>query len=214
MDCFQCTWTSDLSDHGTALEKSSVALLLVDVISDFQFEGGVTLGTRAVAAARRLARLKSRLSAVGVPTIYANDNFGRWRSQFSEEVQHCSRVSTHAREIVSELRPAPSDYFVLKPKHSGFYQTCLDLLLHEMGAETLILAGFATDSCVSFTAYDAHQRGYSLVVVADGCAALTNERHAHALSAMRKNLRARTPLASSVYASRRADKLVVSVKGR
>jgi nicotinamidase-related amidase len=198
---------------GVAIERASVALLLIDVINDFQFPGGSRLGPRAVIAARKLARLKARLSQVGVPIIYANDNFGRWRSQFSEEVQHCARASTHARDIVNELAPAPNDYFVLKPKHSGFHQTCLELLLREMQVETLIVGGFSTDSCVSFTAYDAHQRGFSLLVLSDGCAAMTAARHANALSALRNNTTARTPVSSAVYVSRRAEKLVVSVRG-
>jgi nicotinamidase-related amidase len=189
-----------------------VALLLIDVINDFQFPGSSRLAPRAVIAARKLARLKARLSQVGVPTIYVNDNFGRWRSQFWEEVQHCARASSHARDIVNALAPGPNDYFVLKPKHSGFHQTCLELLLREMQAKTLIIGGYSTDSCVSFTAYDAHQRDFSLLVLSDGCAAVTAARHANALAALRNNTTARTPSTSSVYVSRRAGTLVASLR--
>jgi len=64
---------------------------------------------------------------------------------------HCIDDDTRGRPIVELLKPRPEDYFVLKPKQSGFYSTTLDLLLKHLGAHTLIIGGFTGDICVLFT---------------------------------------------------------------
>src|SRR5436305_9486166 len=70
--------------HGNAPDTHPVALLLIDVINDLEFDGGEKLLAPALAAARRIAALSARARRAGVPVIYANDNFGRWRSDFRE----------------------------------------------------------------------------------------------------------------------------------
>jgi len=131
---------SDL--HGNAPDNSAVALLLVDVINDFEFPGGAELLRHALPAAKRIAALKNRCRRAGIPAIYINDNFGKWRSDFKSLVSHCLKDKTRGQKIVELLKPERDDYFVLKPKHSGFYSTTLDLLLQYLGTETLILTGF------------------------------------------------------------------------
>ena len=96
--------------------------------------------------------------------IYANDNFGRWRSDFTSQIQHCLEAHSRGRPVVELLRPDPDDYFVLKPRHSGFYCTALDALLDDLGVQTVILTGFATNICVLFTANDAYLRDLHVVV--------------------------------------------------
>ena len=153
--------SSDL--HGNAPDNSPVALLLIDVINDFEFdEGAEDLFRFALPAAKRIAKLKARATEAGVPSIYVNDNFGKWRSDFRALVGHCIDDDTRGRPIAELLKPTDEDYFVLKPKQSGFYLTTLDLLLQHLGARTLILAGFSTDICVLFTASDAHLRDYDM----------------------------------------------------
>jgi nicotinamidase-related amidase len=88
------------------------------------------------------------------------------------------------------LAPDEQDYFVLKPKHSAFYSTTLELLLRALGTHTLILCGFATNICVLFTANDAYLRDLRLVVPADCVAANTAEESAAALAQMAKVLKA------------------------
>src|SRR5688572_22751821 len=141
---------SDL--HGNAPDKSDVALLLIDVINDLEFEDGAKLLEHALPAAKRIAALKRRCRAAGVPVVYVNDNFGRWRSDFNAQVLHCLEDGVRGRPIAELLRPDDEDYFVLKPKHSGFFSTTLDLLLEYLEVRKLILAGFAGNICVLFTA--------------------------------------------------------------
>lgn len=156
---------SDL--HGNAPDKSPVALLLVDVINDFEFEGGEQLLRHALPAAKRIAALKKRCRRSDIPAIYVNDNFGKWRSDFKRLVSHCLKDKVRGQKVVELLKPARDDYFVMKAKHSGFYSTTLDLLLKYLGAETLILTGFTGDICILFTANDAYIRDYRLVIPGD-----------------------------------------------
>jgi nicotinamidase-related amidase len=176
--------------HGSAPDKSAVALLLIDVINDFDFPEADQLLRFAAPMAHRLAELKRRAGDEGVPTIYANDNFGRWRSDFSAQVEHCLRPQARGREIVELLRPTANDYFVLKPKHSGFFSTTLDLLLLYLGVETVVLAGLAANICVLFTANDAYMRDYRLFIPSDCVASNTAEDNAYALEQMRMVLKA------------------------
>ncbi|MGQ0761139.1 MAG: cysteine hydrolase family protein [Acidobacteriota bacterium] len=179
---------SDL--HGNAPDRSPVALLLIDVINDLEFEGGEKLLRHALPAAKRIAALKKRCEDAGIPAIYVNDNFGKWRSDFKKLILHCLDDNTRGREIVELLKLADDDYFVLKPKHSGFYSTTLDLLLKHLGAETLILAGFTADICILFTANDAYMRDYRLVIPADCVASQDETENQRALKFMERVLKA------------------------
>ena len=179
---------SDL--HGNAPDNSPVALLLIDVINDLEFEGGEELLRHALPTARRIATFNQRCKAAGIPAIYVNDNFGKWRSDFKKLVSHCVDDNTRGREIVELLKPERDDYFVLKPKHSGFYSTTLDLLLKHLGAETLILAGFTADICILFTANDAYMRDYHLMIPADCVASQEEAENQRALKFMERVLKA------------------------
>lgn len=187
---------SDL--HGNAPDNSPVALLLIDVINDLEFEGGEKLFRYALPAARRIAAFKKRCADAGIPAIYVNDNFGKWQSDFKKLVSHCLDDDPRGREIVELLKPADDDYFVLKPKHSGFYSTTLDLLLKHLGADTLILAGFTADICILFTANDAYMRDYRLVIPADCVASQDETENQRALKFMERVLKADIPLSEKV----------------
>jgi nicotinamidase-related amidase len=176
--------------HGNAPDESEIALVLVDVINDLEFEGGEKLFRHALPAAKNIAQLKERARSAGVPVIYANDNFGRWRSDFKRIVSHCLDEEVRGTPIAKLLAPDEDDYFVLKPKRSGFFSTTLDLLLEYLGARTLILVGFAGNNCVLFTANDAYMRDYQLIVPADCTASIKAEDNENALHQMQQVLKA------------------------
>ena len=176
--------------HGNAPDKAEVALLLIDVINDLEYPEGDQMLPHARHMAARLAVLKKRAKAAGVPVIYANDNFGRWRSDFSAQVEHCLRDGVRGQPVVEMLRPDEDDYFVLKPKHSGFYSTTLDLLLKYLQAKTLILTGIAGNNCVLFTANDAYMRDFRLLVPSDCVASNSDQENRVALEQMRQVLKA------------------------
>src|SRR4051794_32332735 len=127
--------------HGSVPDKAGTALLLIDVINELDFPEGEQMLPAATAMARSLAAFKERARAAGIPAIYVNDNFGRWQSDFLKLVERCMGDECPGREIVKLLRPCEDDYTVLKPKHSGFYSSTLDVLLDYLGATSLIITG-------------------------------------------------------------------------
>jgi nicotinamidase-related amidase len=159
--------------HGNVPDKAEVALLLIDVINDLEFSDGEALLRHALPMAEKLAELKRRAKAEKVPVVYVNDNFGRWQSDFKKILAHCLDSDVRGRPVAEMLKPEEDDYFVLKPKHSGFFSTTLDILLDYLGVKTLILTGLTGDICVLFTAHDAYMRDFNLVIPSD-CVASTD----------------------------------------
>jgi nicotinamidase-related amidase len=192
--------SSDL--HGSAPDKSPVALLLIDWINDLEFDGGEKLLPAALQAARATATLRRRAKQAGVPVIYCNDNFGKWRSDFRSLLEHVLHDEVRGRAVGELLAPDEDDYFVLKPKHSGFHSTTLEVLLGHLGARTLILTGIAGNFCVLFTAHDAYMRDFELVVPRDCLASETEAENRHALEHMAKACKADTCPAAAIDLAR------------
>jgi len=174
----------------TSNSRGKRALILVDFINLFDFEHSEKLAARAVAAAKRTAALKKRVRAEGVACIYANDNFGHWRSEFSRLVEQCVAAEGPPREIARLLQPDREDYSILKPRHSAFYETPLAFLLEELEVDSLILTGLSPDMCVFATAQDAYVRKYKLWIPSDCVAADTAEHEREALEHMQRTLKA------------------------
>jgi nicotinamidase-related amidase len=173
-----------------APDKSDTALLLIDVVNDLEFDGGEQLLTHALPMAASLARLKRRAKTAGVPAIYVNDNFGRWRSDFTRLVQYCLKNDVRGRPIVAQLAPEEDDYFILKPKHSAFFHTNLDVLLNYLGVCRVVLTGIAGDICVLFSANDAYMRDLLVFVPSDCVASEDAAENALVLKLMQRVLKA------------------------
>jgi nicotinamidase-related amidase len=176
--------------QGNAPEPSAIALLLIDVINDFEFIDGEELFARTLPIAGNIARLKQRAKQAGVPVIYVNDNFGKWQSDFRKLLDHCLNDNVRGKPVVEQLKPEEDDYFVLKPKYSGFHSTTLTTLLNYLKVKRLILAGITADICVLFTANDAYMRDYELLVPADCVASVKAEENRQALEYMQRVLKA------------------------
>lgn len=159
----------------SAPHKSKIALLIIDMISDFEFEDGQRLLRNALRAAHNILRLKERARAARIPTIYVNDNFGQWRSDFRQLVHRCLNEGVRGEPVARLLMPDDQDYFVLKPANSGFFSTPLQTLLQLIGVQTTVLTGVSSHQCVLFTAADAYVRNYQLVVPRD-CVAASNAK--------------------------------------
>jgi nicotinamidase-related amidase len=168
---------------------SGTALLLIDVINDLAFKGSDALVAEAEPMATRLAALKRRATAAGVPAIYINDNFGQWRSDFQQTVRHCTSPRSPGRQVSLRLKPTSRDYFVLKPKHSAFFDTTLDTLLDALRIRRVILAGIAGNICVLFTANDAYMREFRILAPADCIVSNTAADNDHALRQIRTVLK-------------------------
>jgi nicotinamidase-related amidase len=180
--------------HGNVPDQCNVALVLIDVINDMEFESGEALLHNALPAAKKLAHLRRQARNAGVPVIYVNDNFGRWRSDFRQQLGHVLEDGVRGEPVAKLLKPDEDDYFVLKAKHSGFYHTQLDLLIQYLQLRTIVLAGFTTDICVLFTASDAYMRDLEIIIPPDCSAAVSVKHHLTALEHMERVLKVkRTP---------------------
>ncbi|HUR96647.1 MAG TPA: isochorismatase family cysteine hydrolase [Pyrinomonadaceae bacterium] len=168
------------------------ALILIDVITDFEFEDGDELLKRTLPAAKNLAGLKHRAKRAGVPVIYVNDNFGKWQEDFKTMADHFARPDKKGHEAVQLLKPEHDDYYVLKPHRSAFYSTSLELLLRDLKAKTLIIAGVTTDICILFSANDAYMRGFDLYIPSDCVAAVTAAFSKQAMEIIKRVLKADT----------------------
>ena len=186
---------------------AAVVLLIIDMISDFQFRNGEKLLRSALPAARNIARLKKRARASGIPTIYVNDNFGQWRSDFRQLVQRCLHDGVRGEPVARLLEPDDEDYFVLKPANSAFYATPLEKLLKLMGVRTLVLTGVASHQCILFTAIDAYLRDYQLIVPRDCVAAPDRDDNELALRNCKSELKADVRISGRMRLSARSNTL-------
>jgi nicotinamidase-related amidase len=175
--------------HGNVPESSPVALLLIDVINDMAFEGAEALVQQAEAMAPRIATLKRRAREAGIPAVYINDNFGRWQSDFRKLIEHCLNDKVPGENVARQLQPDDDDYFVLKPKHSAFFETTLDTLLAYLGASTLIMTGVAGNICILFSANDAYMRDYDIFVPSDCVVSNTPRENDNALDQIQRVLK-------------------------
>lgn len=174
------------------LPRRRHAILLIDFINPLDFPEAGKLSEAAVQAAQATSRMVRAARSHGIPVIYANDNFGRWRSDFPTLVTNLRRGSGPSASIAKLLRPQREDLALLKPMHSAFFGTPLDILLDRIGVRTLVLAGLAADICVQISAADAFLRGFRVHVPQDCTAAETAEKTTIALTYMREILKCDT----------------------
>lgn len=165
------------------------ALLIVDMINDFNFEGGTALLHNTRAIVQPIKTLREHMTAMGCPVIFCNDNFGQWRSDFRQVIRHCCASGARGSSVCRATRPAADDYFVLKPRHSAFYATPLEALLGDLKASRLVVVGIAGDGCVLSTASDGHIRQHEVMVPRDCLASISEERNDNAVSYLAESLR-------------------------
>jgi nicotinamidase-related amidase len=176
--------------HGNVPDKAEAALLIIDAINDLEFSGGEAILPAAIEMARNISALKQEARKHNIPTIYVNDNFGKWQSDLKRLIDHCIEDETRGKTVVEMILPDKEDYFVLKPKHSGFYSTTLDILLDYLKVKSLILTGLQTNICVLFTANEAYMRDFYIVAPSDCSASERQQDHEYALEQMETILKA------------------------
>jgi nicotinamidase-related amidase len=159
------------------------ALLLVDVLKDFEHEDGDRL---LASFGERHARLLERLSASreeGVPVLYANDGAGLDLPELLRRV-----AEGRGRDLVLAVAPRSGEPVVLKPRYSAFHGTNLGSILEGLGITELTIAGTATEMCVFLSAIDALRLDLGVTVAADACATVDGENEALALDYLERVL--------------------------
>lgn len=179
---------------GATKARGALALIIIDMISCWDFPDAENLLPGALMITPRIAALKARCQRASVPVIYANDHLGRWRSNFHSLVEMSLNCGGNAAAITTALRPSDSDYFILKPKHSAFYATPLSLLLHDLKVDRLIITGVASDQCVMASISEARMRDLDVVVPRDCVASQTPARNEAALKHFSEVFKIKTPV--------------------
>ncbi len=164
------------------------AVLFIDMINDFKFTHGHTLLAQTKKMLPNILKLKQYAKEHHFPIIYINDHYNLWQADLQRIYQKCRNEENE--ELLEQIVPHETDYFLIKPKHSAFHQTALHALLSELGIKHLILSGIAGNICVLFTANDAYMREYTLSVPEDVIASNDEQDNAYALKMMKNVLKA------------------------
>ncbi len=170
-----------------------VAVLALDLITDFDFPDGPAVRRALARHAPAIRALFETARHHHLPVIYANDNLGAWRSDAPALIAHCTQPQRAGAALVRQLSPEDEDEIILKPRHSAFFGTPLEMLLGDRKIDTLVLTGISAESCVWMTACDAHTRGFRLVVPADTMAGASARALRATLTGLEEVLDARVP---------------------
>jgi nicotinamidase-related amidase len=182
------------AQNGPAM--STTALVVIDMINTYEHEDGEKLLASARKAVPVIQKLIGRARETETDVIYVNDNFGRWTSN-SDELLNTALRGPHA-DLVEPLRPDETSLFVIKARHSIFYQTPLEYLLDQLGARRIVLCGQVTEQCVLYSALDAHIRHLDVVVARDAVADIDADLGHAALTMMQRNMDAVITTANEV----------------
>ena len=175
---------------------NSTALVVVDMVNPYDHADADQLVESARDVVPRIATLIERADAERVPVIYVNDNFGSWRSNRDDLVE--SALHGEHPELVEPIKPGRDSLFVVKARHSIFFQTPLEYLLSQEGIDRLVLVGQVTEQCVLYSALDAHIRHQRVCVPQDAVAHIHADLAESALRMMELNMDAEICTAEKV----------------
>ncbi|MEU1192904.1 isochorismatase family cysteine hydrolase [Streptomyces sp. NPDC005859] len=165
------------------------ALIVIDMINTYDHPDADLLLPSAREVVPVAAGLLDRARHAGVPVVYVNDNFGQWRSHHGELLDKA--LSGPHAALVEPLLPDQRSLFVLKARHSIFFETPLSYLLHQEGIDHVVLCGQVTEQCVLYSALDAHIRHIDVTVPRDAVAHIHADLADAALVMMERNMGAR-----------------------
>ncbi|WP_456272854.1 isochorismatase family cysteine hydrolase [Bacillus sp. AK031] len=179
--------------------SSKTALLIIDILNPFDFKHGRTLAEHTIKAVEPLKSLRSICHANEIPVIYINDHYNLWQADLEKIYKKC--LNDRSQPVIEALKPGQDDYFLIKPKHSAFYGTALNTLLHSLGVDTLILTGIAGNICVLFTANDAYMREFNLIIPVDCIASVSENDNQYAIEMMKNVLKAEVLVSDRLFSS-------------
>jgi nicotinamidase-related amidase len=172
------------------------ALVVIDMINTYDHDDADLLLPSVKACVPAVTELISRARQHDTPVIYVNDNFGQWRSHHGELLETALK-GQHA-DLVEAVAPDEDSLFVVKARHSIFFETPLDYLLRQEGVGHVVLCGQVTEQCVLYSALDAHIRHLEVTVPRDAVAHIHEDLASAALQMMERNMSARVVDADDV----------------
>ncbi|MFF9909920.1 isochorismatase family cysteine hydrolase [Streptomyces sp. NPDC013457] len=172
------------------------ALVVVDMLNPYEHADADLLLPSVTEIVPVVEELLHHAREHGVPVIYANDNFGQWRSHHGEILD--TALAGRRPDLVEPVKPDEDSLFVVKARHSAFYETPLAYLLGSLGIDHLVLCGQVTEQCILYSALDAHIRHLSVTVAEDAVAHIHEDLARAALRMMERNMAARVLRAADV----------------
>ncbi|MDP4086592.1 MAG: isochorismatase family cysteine hydrolase [Bacillota bacterium] len=170
------------------MDNKHQALLIIDMINNFNFKHGPILAKKTLNITQPIKSLKDYFNQKNWPVIFINDHYSLWQANLDKIVEFCR--NSYSDPLFKQLLPGENDYFLIKPKHSAFYGTALNTLLHQLKIDTLVLTGIAGNICVLFTANDAYMREYKIIVPENCIASVDDNDNRVALTMMKNVLKA------------------------
>ena len=167
---------------------SRTAVIVIDMINAYDFADAEKVVPSAKEALPAMRRLIEEAPRNDMPVIYVNDNFGHWRSQRDELVEQA--LDGEHPDLVEPIRPSDDALFVVKARHSIFYQTPLEYLLNQEDVGNLILTGQVTEQCILYSALDSYIRHFDVRVPPDAVAHIHEDLAGAALTMMERNMSA------------------------
>ena len=164
------------------------ALLIIDMINDFQFTHGKILADKTMKMIPNILELKKVMNQYQLPIIYVNDHYDLWQADYTKIIEKCT--NNISKDVIERITPSNEDFFLIKPKHSAFYDTPLHTMLLHLNVTDLILTGIAGNICVLFTANDAYMRDFSLTIPKNAIASNSDEDNDFAITMMANVLKA------------------------
>ncbi|WP_100332961.1 isochorismatase family cysteine hydrolase [Bacillus alkalisoli] len=164
------------------------ALLIIDMINDFQFNHGKILADKTIGMLPNILELKKHMNKHKLPIIYVNDHYDLWQADYTKIIDKCTNEIS--KNVIRSITPDKDDFFLIKPRHSAFYDTPLHTMLLHFNVTDLILTGIAGNICVLFTANDAYMRDFSLTIPKDAIASNSDEDNEFAFTMMENVLKA------------------------
>jgi nicotinamidase-related amidase len=180
--------------HGD--EEGATALLVVDMLNPYDHPEAEELAEHVEGALPGVETLLRRAGEAEAQVVYVNDNFGDWNSS-SEELSR-SAMDGKRPDLVKPILPAEGHSFVIKARHSTFYETPLEYLLDQMGVGRLVFSGQVTEQCILYSALDAYVRHFDVVIATDAVAAIYDDLGDAALRMMERNMSAELVEAAAV----------------
>ncbi|MER6789824.1 isochorismatase family cysteine hydrolase [Streptomyces sp. NPDC000658] len=176
---------------------SKTALIVIDMINTYDHPDADLLLPSARRVVPVAAGLLDRARRADVPVVYVNDNFGQWRSHHGELLD--TALAGPNADLVDPLRPDEASLFVVKARHSVFFETPLSYLLDQEDVGHLVLCGQVTEQCVLYSALDAHIRHFDVTVPRDAVAHIHADLADAALEMMERNMGARVCDSSELW---------------
>jgi nicotinamidase-related amidase len=164
------------------------ALIVVDMLNEYDHEDADVLVESVREALPRMRRHVERAAREGAPIVYDNDNYGDWSAGRQEIVERAT--AGRAADLVAPIAPADGTWFIAKARHSIFYETQLEYLLREQEIERVVLVGQVTEQCILYSALDAYVRHFQVAIPQDAVAGIHPDLADAALRMMERNMRA------------------------